>query len=650
MHHKQTVRNSRQPLLRISSADRELCMLAPGGEPAADGKKRSYRSYKVGELMGVEAVTAGLWRQAQMLPWILHRVFSLVSALNFVDNSWTERQLTFAGVHALTEDIRRPKAEMEAKFMFLIGGSRIPAAASTPSPGQIVQALTLASAMDNWNMERLEILGDAFLKYATTIFLYYKMADSCDEGDLSSARSRIVGNKNLMLIARNQGLANCGILADRMDPARTWTPPGFRIPALDQFDSVEDKLVSLDNEQTWEIGQLCKYLKAEDVAKLRTGELTEEALVDLARTRRSNKEQVGGGVRLRSYRIMSDKSLADCVEALLGTFLYNCGMDNCLQFMARLGINFDTSMEVTDVYKRVRNLLDRKMEHFKPQTDAFVNDTARNETARYHKLLERLGVGDIERIVGYTFKEKSFLLSAFTHPSYEDNRLTASYEKLELLGDAVLDYLVSCHIYTHTAADPGRLTDIRAALVCNNEFASVLTDHGLDKFILHCNPGILSRVSAYLATKDSLGNKGQKIEDTVMQYNEEDVPELEMIEVPKVLGDVLESLIGAIFIDSGHDLETVWRIYRRLCPDLEAIVADPPMNMKKELLERYPGGAAKFSKSIVCGDVVFIEVEVNVGGQPPAAPQKRRFRGRGKNKTLATLAACKCALRALKKP
>ena len=46
---------------------------------------------------------------------------------------------------------------------------------------------------------------------------------------------------------------------------------------------------------------------------------------------------------------MSDMSLADCVEALLGTFLYNCGMDNCLQFMARLGINFDTSMEVTDV-------------------------------------------------------------------------------------------------------------------------------------------------------------------------------------------------------------------------------------------------------------------------------------------------------------
>jgi dsRNA-specific ribonuclease len=37
-----------------------------------------------------------------------------------------------------------------------------------------------------------------------------------------------------------------------------------------------------------------------------------------------------------------------------------------------------------------------------------------------------------------------------THPSYGDNRLTVSYEKLEFLEDAVLDYLVTCYIYTNT--------------------------------------------------------------------------------------------------------------------------------------------------------------------------------------------------------
>ena len=90
----------------------------------------------------------------------------------------------------------------------------------------LVQALTLAAAGDNWDMERLEILGDSLLKYTTTIFLYYKMTHTCDEGDLSGARSRIVGNRNLRLIAKNLGLAHCGIVSAHMEPSNSWIPPG----------------------------------------------------------------------------------------------------------------------------------------------------------------------------------------------------------------------------------------------------------------------------------------------------------------------------------------------------------------------------------------------------------------------------------------
>ena len=61
--------------------------------------------------------------------------------------------------------------------------------------------------------------------------------------------------------------------------------------------------------------------------------------------------------------------------------------------------------------------------------------------------------------------------------------------------------------------------------------------------------------------------------------------------------------------------------------------------MKKELLERFPGsGVVRFSKAEVEDDSVVVEVTV----------KQRRFRGRGKNKLLASLAACKCALRDLK--
>ena len=60
-----------------------------------------------------------------------------------------------------------------------------------------------------------------------------------------------------------------------------------------------------------------------------------------------------------------------------------------------------------------------------------------------------------------------------------------------------------------------------------------------------------------------------------------------MVEVPKILGDVLEALVGAVYIDSGHDLKTVWRVFRNLFPHLDDIVKDPPKNAKKELLETF---------------------------------------------------------------
>ena len=148
---------------------------------------------------------------------------SLVSALPYVDISWTEKQLSFTGLETVSQ---RSRYEMESRMMFLIRNVKYTDTGSSPSPGQMVQSLTLASAGDNWDMERLEILGDCFLKYSTTIFLYYSMTDTCDEGDLSSARSRIVGNRNLKMIAKNLNLANLAIVSATMDPAKSWIPPG----------------------------------------------------------------------------------------------------------------------------------------------------------------------------------------------------------------------------------------------------------------------------------------------------------------------------------------------------------------------------------------------------------------------------------------
>ena len=47
--------------------------------------------------------------------------------------------------------------------------------------------------------------------------------------------------------------------------------------------------------------------------------------------------------------------------------------------------------------------------------------------------------------------------------------------------------------------------------------------------------------------------------------------EEELVEVPKVLGDLFEAIVGAVFVDCGHDLATVWRVYTGLCPLLDQV-------------------------------------------------------------------------------
>lgn len=61
------------------------------------------------------------------------------------------------------------------------------------------------------------------------------------------------------------------------------------------------------------------------------------------------------------------------------------------------------------------------------------------------RLLNQLlsGHQSFEEKIGYHFHNKGFLLQAFTHASYQYNTLTDCYQRLEFLGDAVLDYLIT---------------------------------------------------------------------------------------------------------------------------------------------------------------------------------------------------------------
>ena len=98
-------------------------------------------------------------------------------------------------------------------------------------------------------------------------------------------------------------------------------------------------------------------------------------------------------------------------------------------------------------------------------------------------------VCELEKKIGYSFKNRELLTEALTHSSYANElkakRQTISCnERLEFLGDSVLSVVVSEHIYEVYAQNPeGELTQLRAALVQSEALASYARSIGLGSFL-----------------------------------------------------------------------------------------------------------------------------------------------------------------------
>ena len=130
-------------------------------------------------------------------------------------------------------------------------------------------------------------------------------------------------------------------------------------------------------------------------------------------------------------------------------------------------------------------------------------------------------LGKLEKIIGYYFNDKSLLKEALTHKSFShENKLAHNYERLELMGDAVLQMVVTDYLYdTFPQENEGTLTKYRASLVSEQALSQRAIEMGINQYI-------------------RLGN-GEK---TTNGTNK-----------PSILSDVMESLIGAIWKEGGYN-------------------------------------------------------------------------------------------------
>ena len=120
--------------------------------------------------------------------------------------------------------------------------------------------------------------------------------------------------------------------------------------------------------------------------------------------------------------------------------------------------------------------------------------------------------------LGLNVKSEALYIQAFTHTSYSNEHLECeSYERLEFLGDAVLDLVVADYLYTHYKETEGEMTKVRASYVCENANYCYATGLGLSKYIL-------------------VGHGEQKEGGNFKKA---------------IVADIFEALMGAIYIDLG---------------------------------------------------------------------------------------------------
>lgn len=217
-------------------------------------------------------------------------------------------------------------------------------------------------------------------------------------------------------------------------------------------------------------------------------------------------------------------------------------------------------------------------------------------------------VGTIEKIIGYTFKDKALLERAFTHSS-ASKVATENYESLEFLGDSILDFIVAKRLMTENPdAHEGALTQRRAEIVSQEPLEKTMEALELAKYM-------------------TVG-KGEKVEHIVSNT--------------KVASNLFEAIVGAVYMDS-LDIECAEKfILTALKPYFDGSIKHEEERDFKTELNEY---ATKNKRS-----VQYVTVETS------GAPHEPTFvidvlidgvtegRGEGKNKKIAQQQAASIAL------
>lgn len=335
------------------------------------------------------------------------------------------------------------------------------------------------------NYERLEFLGDCFLKMATSISLYGIHPDN-DEYAYHVDRMMMICNKNLRNNAVKLKLYQ--YIRSYSFNRRAWYPEGLVL-------------------------KKGKTAKAPDSHKL------------------------------------SDKTIADVCEALIGAALLTCqgtrDMDTAVRAVTELvcseNHNITAYSQYYDLYR-------------KPKYQTAPATAAQRDLAQ-----------QVEKRHAYHFQYPRIVRSAFIHPSFPFSyEHVPSYQRLEFLGDALLDMAcINFLFHTFPDRDPQWLTEHKMAMVSNQFLGALCVSLGFHRHLLLFNAGFQKQVTDYVT--DITEARVQAEDDAVCtgKTREECSPDywISVRQPPKCLPDIVEAYIGAVFVDSEYDYSEVERFF-----------------------------------------------------------------------------------------
>ncbi|KAJ3576371.1 hypothetical protein NP233_g468 [Leucocoprinus birnbaumii] len=399
----------------------------------------------------------------------------------------------------------------------------------------MAKAMTATSAGEHYNYQRLETLGDTVLKFlvALQVLVEYPL---WHEGYLTKKKDHTVSNVRLAKenIRRRvfRWIVRDHMVGRKWKPKYAFQPPPEQPPA-DALKEETDPMVEDQPEPQHALKKIKKKAKVQ---------------------------------------VLSTKTLADVVESLIGAAYIHGGFDLGYE-CAKL---FDLGLKWAPPPQRV--------ETFLSTIELDVN------TPPELRL--------VEQMIGYTFKRKILLLEALTHASYQQDVRTVSYERMEFLGDSVLDMIVTDYLYNAPGKNysPGHI-HLRRSAVVNTHFLAyiclntstpidaalprfihgILTDEADDQdiYLWQC---LLHSNSRVMDDQANTSARFRKRKDGIQDALKHDPffpwGALTQLQAPKFFSDIIESILGAVFLDSRGDISVAREVVSRLgiLPVLEHIV------------------------------------------------------------------------------